>query len=446
MNETSTIITVTQLTAAIKNQLESRFVNLAIQGEISNCKLHSSGHLYFDLKDSGAKISAVLFRANQIKRFALPKEGDRVIIKGSLSVYLPHGRYQIIVRSIENQGVGQLLMRLEELKKKLCNRGWFDSDRKQSLPKFPRRIGVVTSPTGAVIRDIIHVLSRRYAGFRLILNPVRVQGSGASYEIAEAIDQMNRYNLCDVLIVGRGGGSLEDLWPFNEEIVAKSIFDSHIPIISAVGHETDVTLADFVADVRAPTPSAAAEIVSAEKQQHLRFLTEMGRHLSHALFHKVKHYHARLDGYARQPLFSTSYAILGGPVQRLDELKTRLDRLMYQEIVKKRYLLTSFEKQVHALKPEVKLSFFRDKLDSQVKRLDQTIKNKVIMHQQKTKEIIQQLSALDPKNVLKRGYAILFALNKNSVILSTRDLQAGQKLEALLSDGRAQLTVDTCDE
>lgn len=442
MSTTSTVITVTQLTAAIKNQLESRFLNITVQGEMSNCKLHSSGHLYFDLKDAGAKIPAVLFRAKENKLSRLPKEGDHVIVAGALSVYPPHGKYQIIARSIEYQGVGELLMRLEVLKKKLSERGWFNAELKKTLPKFPRRIGVVTSPTGAVIRDIIHVLSRRYAGFQLILNPVRVQGSEAAYEIADAIEQMNQYNLCDVMIVGRGGGSLEDLWPFNEEIVAKAIFESRIPIVSAVGHETDVTIADFVADVRAPTPSAAAEIVSAEKQHHLEFLEKMRVHISSALLHRLKHCRARLEGYARHPLFSTSYALLGGPLQRLDELKTRLDSLMRQEVLRRRYLLEGRKKETRALKPTNQVALCRNRLSSQIKQLDLSIKNKIVTNKQKLKEIIQQLTALDPKNVLKRGYSILFALNNGSVIVSARDLTPGERLEALFSDGRTILRVD----
>ncbi len=442
MSTTSTVITVTQLTAAIKNQLESRFVNITVQGEMSNSKLHSSGHLYFDLKDAGAKIPAVLFRAKEGKLSRLPKEGDHVVVTGAISVYPPHGKYQIIARSIEYQGIGELLMRLEALKKKLSERGWFDSDKKQLLPKFPRRIGVVTSPTGAVIRDIIHVLSRRYSGFRLILNPVRVQGSEAAYEIAEAIEQMNAHNLCDVIIVGRGGGSLEDLWPFNEEIVAKAIFESRIPIVSAVGHETDVTIADFVADVRAPTPSAAAEIVSAEKKHHLDYLEKMRIHLSNALLHQVKRHRAALDGFARHPLFSSSYALLGGPLQRLDEIKTRLDSLMRQELLKRRYALEGRKKESRALKPTTQLALCRNRLSGQVRQLDQSIKNKLAANRQRLKEIIQQLCALDPKNVLKRGYAILFALNEGSVIVSSRDLTAGQRLEALFSDGKATLRVD----
>lgn len=442
MCATSTVITVTQLTAAIKNQLESRFVNITVQGEMSNCKLHSSGHLYFDLKDAGAKVPAVLFRANQSKLSRLPKEGDHVIVSGALSVYPPHGKYQIIARSIDYQGVGELLMRLEMLKKKLHERGWFEADTKQPLPKFPRRIGVVTSPTGAVIRDIIHVLSRRYAGFQLILNPVRVQGQEAAYEIAQAIEHMNAHHLCDVMIVGRGGGSLEDLWPFNEEIVAKAIFDSQIPIVSAVGHETDVTIADFVADVRAPTPSAAAEIVTQEKQQHLTFLTNMKGHLSHALKHQTKRYRATLKGYTRHPLFSSAYPLLAAPMQRLDECKTRLNNLMHQGLLKKRYLLDGRKNALHALKPTNQLTLCCTTLSHHVTQLNRSIQNRLNAHKQGLKEIIQQLAALDPKNVLKRGYSILFSLNEGSVIVSSQDLIPGQKLEALLSDGKALLRVE----
>lgn len=425
MSPPSTVITVTQLTHAIKNQLESRFLNVTVQGEMSNCKLHSSGHLYFDLKDAGAKIPAVLFRANEMPLSPPPKEGDHVIITGTLSVYPPHGKYQIIAKTLQYQRVGELLLRLEALKKKLGDRGWFDRDKKKILPKFPKRIGVVTSPTGAVIRDIIHVLARRFPGFQLILNPVRVQGSEAAFEIAEAIDQMNRYQLCDVLIVGRGGGSLEDLWPFNEEIVARAIFESAIPIISAVGHETDVTIADFVADVRAPTPSAAAEIVGAEKQHHLSFLETIRNQLSHHLLHRIKHQGAKLEVFSRHPLFSTSYALLSGPIQRLDEIKMRLE----------------------TLKPTTQLTLWRSRFSGFYKQLNLTMMNTLMRSKQQLKEKNQRLEALNPKNVLKRGYSILFALgiNKSSVIVSMNQLSPGLKVEALLHDGKKQLRVEESD-
>lgn len=397
MSATSTAITVSELTAAIKNRLEGGFPNICVQGEMSNAKLHSSGHLYFDLKDAGAKIPAVLFRNQASKLARPPKEGDRVSIKGALSVYPPHGKYQIIAKSLDYEGVGELLLRFEALKKKLHARGWFDADKKQTLPPFPKKIGVVTSPTGAVIRDIIHVLRRRSPGFELLLHPVRVQGNEAAYEIAEAIEVMNEKRLCDVLIVGRGGGSMEDLWPFNEEIVAKAIFESQIPIISAVGHETDVTLADFVADVRAPTPSAAAEVVSAEKLQHLAFLSNMRKQMSHSLHHQVKRYRTRLDAFANHPLFSSPYALLSAKMQRLDEIQKRLDLLMHGQLVQ---------------------------------------------HKQKFGALVKHLQAVDPKNVLKRGYSVLFSLNEERVIVSAQEMVPGQEVEALLADGKRRLRVE----
>ncbi len=265
-------LTVSQLTNAIKLNLESTFPRIHLQGEISNFKVQTSGHLYFSLKDVHAQISVVMFKADASLLKIMPKAGDQVIVKGALNVYPPKGNYQLIVRELAYVGIGELLQKLEALKFKLHQMGWFKNSHKKPLPRFPQRIGVVTSPTGAVIQDILNVLSRRFSGFHLILNPVKVQGEGAADEISQAIEDFNRYQSVDVMIVGRGGGSLEDLWAFNEEIVAKAIFHSQIPIISAVGHETDHCIADYVADVRAPTPSAAAEIVIAEKKQQIDYL------------------------------------------------------------------------------------------------------------------------------------------------------------------------------
>ena len=258
-------LTVSQLTNAIKLSLESTFPMIYLQGEVTNFKLQSSGHLYFSLKDANAMIGAVMFKGEASALKIMPKAGDQVVVKGELSVYPPKGNYQLVVRELSYVGLGELLLKLEELKIKLHQMGWFKSSHKKPLPRFPKRIGVVTSPTGAVIQDILNVLTRRFSGFHLILYPVKVQGEGAAQEIAQAIEQFNKYQIVDVMIVGRGGGSLEDLWAFNEEIVASAIFHSQIPIISAVGHETDHCIADYVADVRAPTPSAAAEMCDCKK-------------------------------------------------------------------------------------------------------------------------------------------------------------------------------------
>ncbi|NGX62229.1 MAG: Exodeoxyribonuclease 7 large subunit [Chlamydiae bacterium] len=439
---TTTILTVTELTKNLKNQLERAFPSVVVQGEITNGKYHGSGHFYFDLKDAGAKIPAVLFNARFSSTNAKPKEGDKVIVTGSLTVYPPHGRYQLLARKIEYQGVGQLLQELEERKKKLQALGWFAPEKKRPLPQFPKTIGVITSPTGAVIRDIVHVLKRRMGGFHLLLNPVRVQGEGAAFEIAQAIYEMNLYNLADVLIVGRGGGSLEDLWPFNEEIVVKAIYESTIPIISAVGHETDVTLSDFVADVRAPTPSAAAEIVSKERTTQLDTLTKYRNHLTHLLVHKIKNYRARLQGLARAPLFSSPYSLLAEPLQKLDESKTRLDTKMRQELERRLMLLMGRRKQAFALKPSTQLSHFQQKLTQVNRSLNHAVLASINNNKQKIKGMGEKLHALDPKNVLKRGYAILFALNKGSVIMSPEETSPGERVEALLSGGKLKLKVE----
>ncbi|MCB1085281.1 MAG: exodeoxyribonuclease VII large subunit, partial [Chlamydiia bacterium] len=320
------VLTVTELTLAIKRELEPKFAQLQVQGEVTNLRHQASGHLYFSLKDQGAQISAVLFRGNAQRTSRLPKEGDQVIVRGELSLYAPRGSYQIIVRELEHAGVGELLVKLHQLKEKLKRQGWLDPAHKKPLPKYPQTIGVVTSPTGSVIQDIIHVLKRRTPKFHLILSPVRVQGAGAADEIAAAIQQLNAENLVDVMIVGRGGGSLEDLWPFNEEQVASAIFHSKIPVISAVGHETDLTLADCVADVRAPTPSAAAEISVKEQAAQIEFLQQIGAQLDLALRGQIKQGKALVESARRHPLLASPYAILSEHYQRVDDYTTAVDR------------------------------------------------------------------------------------------------------------------------
>ncbi len=387
------VFSVSELTFAIKGVLEPSFRGIAVKGEISNFKLQSSGHLYFSLKDANAQISAVLFKGNAASLPKLPKEGDQVIASGEISLYAPRGQYQIVIRELQFLGVGELLLKLHQLKEELSKRGWFDPERKKPLPKHPRRIGVVTSPTGAVIQDILHVLTRRFAGVQILLNPVKVQGEGAALEIAQAIDDFNRFHLADLLIVGRGGGSIEDLWAFNEERVAKAIFESKIPIISAVGHETDFTIADWVADVRAPTPSAAAEIAISEKAALLQFLEGVKAQCRQRILQQIAQSKQHLNALKKHPLLSSPYGVLAPAIQRLDDFARGLER-------------------VH---PKFKIQEYRDRL------------NRLTHH----------LQSLHPNNVLKKGYAILFSEKGDSVILSAKDLRQGQTVTALLQDGKA---------
>lgn len=391
------ILTVTRLTGEIKKHLESRFALIKVKGEVSNLKVQASGHVYFTLKDETSQISAVWFKGSRADTKP-PKDGDQVSISGEISVYAPRGNYQIIVRKLDYVGVGDLLLKLHELKHKLHAKGYFNKERKRPLPPFPKTIGVVTSPTGAVIQDIINVLKRRVKGFHLILCPVKVQGEGAAEEIAKAIKLFNRQKNVDLLIVGRGGGSLEDLWAFNEECVADAIFHSDIPIISAVGHETDISICDFVADLRAPTPSAAAELSCQETSTQIDFLNTVEQRLSHLLRSSLTHTKTRLEKYKHHPLFASPYGILGLYIQKMDDLQNRFE----------------------ALSPKKMLNEKKEKFQ----------------------RLVAHLMSIDPKNLLKKGYCIPFDEISRSVIMSTKDLSKGQKLHLMFADGTAGVNVD----
>lgn len=464
------ILSVSDLTLAIKQQLEGRFAQVSVRGEISNFKEQSSGHLYFTLKDAQAQISVVLFQgtARQLKR--IPKSGDQVILHGELSVYPPRGGYQIIARKVEYMGVGELLVKLHALKEKLQQMGWFDPKHKKPLPTLPRRIGVVTSPTGSVIQDILHILTRRFPGFHLILNPVKVQGEGAAAEIARAIDACNEHRLVDVLIVGRGGGSLEDLWAFNEEIVAQAIFRSQIPIISAVGHETDTCIADFVADLRAPTPSAAAELVIAEKHALRHTLLQRKSRVMNYALSQCAHSRQRFAALTKHPALSSPYHLLGHLWQRIDEIKGALAVSMRRCIEQRQMHLLALRKQAHALKPATRLATLRGQLVSWERTLTRTMqtllhtKRALLEPSQLQKRLAQRLlqhcthargrfeqltshlQAIDPKRLLTKGYTILFSEKKDSVILSIHELSEGDRLRVQLHDGQALAQVSKVDD
>jgi len=435
-------LSVTELTFAIKSILEPQFRAISVKGEISNFKLQSSGHLYFSLKDSGAQISAVLFKGNASNLSRMPKEGDQVVALGELSIYAPRGGYQIVIRELQFLGVGELLLKLHQLKELLHARGWFDPKAKKPLPKLPKRIGVVTSPTGAVIQDILNILTRRFKGFQVILNPVKVQGEGAAQEIAQAIEDFNRYSLADVLIVGRGGGSIEDLWAFNEEIVAKAIFDSKIPIISAVGHETDFTIADWVADVRAPTPSAAAEIVIAEKESLLKFLTSVQAHAQQRIAHQITAIRQKLATLQKHPLFSSPYATLAPTIQRLDSLQNDIQAALISKLEQKKSALHHVSRSL--LDPTQKIATWKTQFKTASDRLTHAMQQ---LHRQKAdrlNRLTDHLRSIHPQHLLKKGYSILFA--NDTLLSSAKQITPKQTIKALLHDGEILATVDTTNE
>lgn len=436
------IFSVSKLTAAIKKKLETCFTVVRVQGEVSNLRCQSSGHIYFTLKDAEAQISAVLFRGNAAYLSKPLKEGDQIIVHGELSVYPPRGNYQIIVREVEFSGEGELLRRLQFLKNKLEQKGWFHPDVKKPLPKIPKRIGVVTSPTGSVIQDILNVLTRRFSGFHLILNPVKVQGVGAASEIARAIHDFHNFNLADVLIIGRGGGSLEDLWPFNEEIVAEAIYHCRIPIVSAVGHETDFTIADFVADVRAPTPSAAAEIVSSEKRQLLIDLEKTKLHLIQTLKGQLRSHKRMVAAFARRPPLSSPYTVLGPFLQKIDEMKEEVRIGLEQKIKNEKNRLQNFVKIKEMLRPETQLAKAKEKFSKKAKNLAWAFQQQISWRKGRLERLSSHLKSIDPRNLLSKGYSIVFREKNDSVILSKGQVETGENLKIQLSDGRIRVKVD----
>ncbi len=382
------IYTVSEITRKIQDLLEEHYPDVWIAGEISNFKPASSGHFYFTLKDESAQIRAVMFRgSNQQLRFR-PENGLQVLGYGRISVYEPRGEYQLIVEQLEPKGVGALQLAFEQLKKKLEAEGLFDPGRKRPIPPFPQKIGIVTSPTGAVIRDMIHVLTRRFPNIQILLNPVLVQGKGAASEIAQAIREMNERDDLDLLMIGRGGGSIEDLWAFNEEVVARAIVASRIPIISAVGHETDFTIADFVADLRAPTPSVAAELAVPVKEDLLFSLEETRHRLHQAIERKIEE--ARLllrqwDGYFRDP------------GRQLTEKLLRLDHLREQMIGEVRHRLGFAQETVARMK--------------------------------------EHLKSLNPLAILERGYAIATRHGDTRSLRRASDIRIGDPIDVRLFQG-----------
>ena len=382
--------TVSEISRGIRTSLEHKFSNIGVLGEISNVRKPSSGHIYLTLKDKNSQLQAVVFRnsASRIK-FEL-KDGMEVISFGSITVYEPRGQYQLIINKIEPKGIGALQLAFQQLKEKLEKEGLFDSAHKKPLPFIPQKIGIVTSPTGAAIKDILNIIDRRFANVEILIYPVKVQGEGAAQEIAEAITGLNSYSDIDVIIAGRGGGNMEDLWAFNEEVVARSIYSSRIPIISAVGHEIDITIADLVADKRALTPSEAGELVVPRKD---------------LLIEKIEKVKARL----------------------LQSLTGKL-RLSKEKLVR---IANSYAMK----KPFDRLNRWQQRLDEFAQRLNLNITHALNTEREKLSGIAGKLESLSPLNVLKRGYAITTRLENSKPLRNIIDLSKGDKIKINLSKG-----------
>jgi exodeoxyribonuclease VII large subunit len=456
-------ITVSELTNRIKKHLEPSFKGVTVQGEISNFKAQASGHYYFTLKDEGSQLSVSFFNAARYKLPRIPKDGDKVLITGDINIYAPRGNYQLVAQGLVFTGVGDLLLKLHQLKLEIKELGWFEKEWKKPLPSHPKKIGVITSPTGAVIQDIIHVLSRRMANFHLILYPVKVQGEGAKEEIALAISEMNRYQICDVLIVGRGGGSIEDLWAFNEKIVAKSIFDSQIPIVAAIGHETDFTIADFVADVRAPTPSAAAEMVCAKTTDILDRLKQFEKRLDQIIKGICEKVHLRLEQFKRQPALR-GIGLLHPFLQRMDHMCNSLDLAVQASVLSEKNRLELLALTLQGFAPQKKLRDQKAALFqieqaissfvlqfSTYRKKDLLVMQARLNHYDPSKKLqelkerhlrmAEHLKSLNPKMILKRGFCI--PQNKQGAIIrSVEDISLGENLDLIFYNGTIGAHVD----
>ena len=443
MTNSSIVLSVSQLTRAIKLHLENQFPNVLVQGEISNFKKQSSNHLYFTLKDSGSQIQCAMFSSDARLLKKLPKNGDQVQLRGEINVYPPRGNYQIIVRKLQFAGVGELLEQLQERKEKFLKLGYFDSEIKKKLPTLPKTIGVITSPTGAVISDILQILHRRAHGFHVILNPVRVQGEGAAGEIARAIEEFNSHKLADVLIVGRGGGSLEDLWAFNEESVVTAIYKSQIPIIAAIGHETDTTLSDLAADLRAPTPSAAAELAISEKEGLISTLNSASKRLDQIMLHSLSQKKSKLQYCLRHPFILSPVNYLRTFQQRLDEMQFLMDQSMEKSLNLAKDKVQKFSYALRSNSPEVQIQKKIYALEQMRQKIDYRVQNLLQEKVAKFKNLCTHLTAIDPKNLLKKGYSILFDEKRNCAIVSAKDISLKQKLKLILSDGSCEAVVES---
>ena len=410
-------LTVSALTAQIKEILEDQVGEVSVQGEISNLRHQSSGHYYFTLKDEGSQIPCALFKGSAGRLAVAPKDGAKVVAAGEVSVYAPRGAYQLIVRSLEPVGKGDLHQRFEELKRKLQGEGLFEESRKRSIPEFVERVGIITSPTGAAVRDAIHVLQRRCPRIGIKVFGVKVQGEGAAEEVADAIGEMGKRDF-DVLLVVRGGGSLEDLWAFNEELLARAVVASPIPVISGVGHETDFTICDFVADVRAPTPSAAAEVVSRPDEDWREEVRGWGERLAEAVIDFVEEKKRRLGDLAGSYVFREPGKMVEMSSQRVDELALQLSRGLESGWRYRKQAAEGLLVRWAAFRPEQRLREFSLRVRAAMDRL----------------------RAMGPEETLKRGYALVQSPEGKLIRKVEPALRQGD-LVVRFADGKVEVKV-----
>ncbi len=440
------VYTVSELTRTIRSLLEINFERVWVCGELSNCKLHSSGHVYCTLKDDRSQLNVVFFRSDAARlRFRL-EDGLQVNVEGRVTVYEKRGNYQLVASHAEPVGYGALQLAFEQLKKRLGEEGLFDEAHKKPIPRFPQRIGIVTSATGAAIRDILHVLDRRFSTVEVVLYPSLVQGEGAAEAISAGIRTLDRYGNVDVILVGRGGGSLEDLWAFNEEPVARAIYECETPVVSAVGHEIDFTIADFVADLRAPTPSAAAELVVRERESVITRISELRDSMTRSVTSRLTDFGHRLELARSSYGFRQPADMLSQYDQQLDDMRERLFELQRRWLEDIQNRLFTLRKRLVTTRPDRAIDTRRDKLRSAATMLRERALNILTTRQGAFASLAARLDSLSPLGVLARGYSIAFRLPTGEIIRDSSVMKKGDRLRLQLHRGSLGCAVETVED
>ncbi len=439
------IYSVAEVTTEIRDLMDVAFSDVWIMGEISNARAAPSGHYYFTLKDGNAQLKAVCFRQNALYLKVKPQNGLEVIARGRISVYEARGEYQLYVEHIEPQGYGALQLAFEQLKKKLSAEGLFDDDRKRALPGLPRRVGIVTSPSGAAIADILRILERRFDGLHVQLYPAQVQGEGAAKQIAAGVRHFSDSGSADVVIVGRGGGSLEDLWAFNEEVVARAIAESEVPVISAVGHQTDFTIADFVADVRAPTPSAAAELVVRQKQEFLEEIDALKARLTQAARYKLATVGRDVLDRQLERAHTIVRRSIAASSQRVDEVTFALRDAAVRRMRAAEREWQRCQDRLKQLDLRVRLAQRRARLDRATERIAPLATWRLERANARLQSLDKELAHLSPLAILDRGYAIVQA-DDGSIVRAAEQTSVGARLGVRLHRGRLDVSVESVEK
>ena len=443
----SRYLTVQALTKYIKRKFDRdpHLSNLFVRGEISNFKRHSSGHMYFTLKDEKARILSVMFSSNNQSLKFRPENGMNVLIRGDISVYESGGQYQIYVKEMQPDGIGELYLAYEQLKEKLEKAGYFDQSRKRMIPKFPKRIAVVTSPTGAAIRDIITTIKRRYPIGEILVFPALVQGEQAAGSIADAMSKVNDLGNIDVLIIGRGGGSIEELWAFNEEIVANAIVDSRVPVISAVGHETDFTIADFVADLRAPTPTAAGELAVPHIDDLLERIMNRKLRLIKSFKTKLQSDRSRLNGLMKSYALRNPRNLYQQKVETVDRLTDQLQKNISLHVKQNRDQLNGLHSRLQRVHPSQLITIQHERVLFMQTRLEKQFKQVLKEKNHRFSSALSTLHALSPLKIMDRGYSLVYQ-GEGQLIKSSQQVKTGDRLEINVRDGKIQCEVESVEE